>query len=63
MNELLTIGWFLWLIFSISGVFYFIELTGLCNIFPEGRRGWHFPAQLASLAFFAAAVLCNPWSN
>jgi hypothetical protein len=30
-------------------------------MFPEGQRAWHFPAQLATLAFFAAMVLCNPF--
>jgi hypothetical protein len=61
MEALKIIGWFLWLIVSIMAVFELIGFSGLTRMFPEGQRGWHFPAQLASLAFFAGAVLCNPW--
>lgn len=61
MEALKIIGWFSWLIVSIMAVFELIGFSGLTRMFPEGRRGWHFPAQLAALAFFAGAVLCNPW--
>ncbi|PRC92620.1 hypothetical protein [Solimicrobium silvestre] len=62
MSELKTISWLVWLLVSIWLVFHFIGFGGLCAMFPEGKRAWHLPAQLASLAIFAAAILCNPWS-
>lgn len=61
MDALLVIGWFVWVVFAIALVFAIVGFRGLVQMFPEGRRFWHLPAQLASLAFFAAAVLCHPW--
>lgn len=55
------IGWFLWLLLSIYIVFQFIGMHLMVSYFPEGRRWWQFPAQLASLAFFATAVLYHPF--
>lgn len=42
-------------------VFQLIGYAGLTRMFPEGKRIWNFPAQLASLAFFAMMVLLNPF--
>jgi hypothetical protein len=61
MTALLNIGWFLGFILSIATVFQLIGFAGLTRMFPEGQRAWHLPAQLASLAFFAAMILCNPF--
>ena len=61
MTAVLNIFWFLGFVLSCLTVFHFIGFTGLTNMFPEGKRGWHLPAQLASLAFFATMVLCNPF--
>lgn len=63
MSELKIIGWFIWLAFSIMLVFDVVGFRALCNFFPEGKRWWHIHAQLASLVFFALAVLCNPWTS
>lgn len=62
MEALKVIGWFIWLLLSILLVFEFVGINGICNMFPEGRRAWHRPAQFAALALFAAAAICNPWS-
>lgn len=62
MNELMVIGWIIWLIVSIRVVFSTVGLEMLVQMFPEGEPKWFLTKQLLSLAFFAAAVLCNPWS-
>lgn len=61
MEALKVIGWAAWLIFATLLVFQFVGFRTMCEFFPEGKRAWHLPAQLVALAFFAAAVLCNPW--
>lgn len=61
MTALLAIAWLAWLLVAMLAVFELIGFSGLVRMFPEGRRAWHFPAQLASLAHFGAVVLCNPW--
>ena len=61
MEALKIIGWFVWLLLSIALVFQFVGFSGICNMFPEGKRAWHLPAQLAAMTFFAAAAICNPW--
>ena len=61
MTALLTIIWFIGLILSILGVFHFVGMSGLVNMFPEGRRSWMLPAQLLSLAVFAAVVINHPF--
>lgn len=61
MEAMKTIGWLLWLLLSVLMVFEFVGYRVMLAYFPEGKRWWHFPAQVAALAFFAAAVLCNPW--
>ena len=61
MSALIAIGWFLWLCLSVVLVFHFVGMSSIVNMFPEGRRRWHLPAQLFTLAFFAAAVLCHPF--
>lgn len=62
MEALKVLGWAAWLLLSIALVFEFVSYSGLTRMFPEGRRAWHLPAQLGSLAFFAAAAICNPWT-
>jgi hypothetical protein len=61
MTALLHILWFLGFALSIHLVFMFIGFNGLTNMFPEGKRAWHFPAQLLTLVFFALMVLYNPF--
>lgn len=61
MNAFLTIMWFLGTCLSITMVFEFVGYRGLTKFFPESRRLWHLPAQLASLGFFALMVLINPF--
>ncbi len=61
MEALQTIGWFLWLLLAIALLFELVGYRAMTVWFPEGRRAWHLPAQLGSLAFFAAAVLHHPW--
>jgi polyferredoxin len=62
MEALKTIGWLVWLLFSMALVFEFVGYRSATNLFPEGRRAWHLPAQLAAMALFAAAAICNPWA-
>lgn len=61
MRALLSIGWFVWMLVAIYAVNVMHGFTGLVRMFPEGYRWWQFPAQLASLAHFAAVVLLNPF--
>ncbi len=63
MNALLVIGWFIALLLSLGAVFQFVGLRTMLEFFPEGRRWWVFPAQLASLAFFAAVVHFEPFTS
>lgn len=63
MTALYNIAWFIALILSIFGVFGCIGFRGLVNMFPEGRRWWHFPAQILALTIFAAAVLNHPFGT
>lgn len=62
MTALITIAWLVCLLVALGLVFQFVGLRAMMTFFPEGRRWWIFPAQLASLAFFAAVVLCHPFS-
>ena len=52
MTADLNILWFLGMSLSIYLVFTFIGFNGLTNMFPEGKRAWHLPAQWAALFFF-----------
>lgn len=61
MEAFLTIMWFLGTCLSTAMVFQFVGYARLTIMFPESRRLWHFPVQLASLAFFALMVLINPF--
>lgn len=61
MEPLKVIGWLAWLLLSAVLVYEFVGVRALVQMFPEGRRPWMLPAQLASLAFFAAAAICHPW--
>ena len=61
MSPLYAIMWFITLMVSICIVFRFIGIRTLIVYFPEGRRWWHLPAQLGSLAFFAVVVLNHPF--
>ena len=62
MDALIHAGWVIWLWLSIGLVFDLVGLRGLVQMFPEGKKWWLLPVQIASLAFFALAVLFNPWS-
>lgn len=62
MEALKAVGWLIWLLISVVLVFEFVGTYYLTLMFPEGRRSWHLPAQLGSLALFAAAAICNPWT-
>lgn len=62
MEALKVIGWLLMLCASMYAVFLFVGISALCNMFPEGKRGWHLPVQLVSLAVFAAVVLNHPFN-
>ena len=63
MTAVLNIAWFVGFALSIHLVFMFVGFNGLTNMFPEGKRVWHLPAQLATLIFFAGMVLCNPFTT
>lgn len=60
MDAFLAILWALGLIVSAIAVFEVVGMRLMVCYFPEGRRPWHLPAQIASLAFFAFMVLINP---
>lgn len=61
MSSLFALNWFLMLCVSVVAVFQLIGISSAVSLFPEGRRWWHFPAQIASLAIFAAVVLNHPF--
>lgn len=61
MNATIAIFWFLGLLLSICVVFEVVGLRRMVQMFPEGNRWWLFPAQLGSLAIFAALVHYNPF--
>lgn len=61
MTPIKTIVWFIFFIISLVLVFETIGLRGLVRMFPEGWRWWQFPAQLVTLAVFAAVVINNPF--
>lgn len=61
MSALLAIGWVLRLFVSVVLCLDLIGMRSMCSFFPEGRRWWMLPAQLAALAHFAAAVRFTPW--
>lgn len=63
MNALLVIAWFIALLLSIGAVFQFVGLRAMLQFFPEGRRWWTLPTQLASLACFAAVVHFQPFTS
>jgi drug/metabolite transporter superfamily protein YnfA len=56
-----VVVWFLVLLFSMHLVFEVVGLRRMVQFFPEGRRWWMLPAQLVSLAIFAAVVLNHPF--
>lgn len=61
MIAVYAIGWFLLLAVSILSVFELVGMRSMVNFFPEGRRWWQLPAQLASLGVFAAIVINHPF--
>jgi len=61
MNAITAIGWFIALIVSIMCIFSMVGMHGMVSFFPEGRRWWQFPVQLASLALFAVVVINHPF--
>lgn len=63
MVALKIIGWFVLLLLSIAAVFNLVGMRLMVGYFPEGRRWWMLPAQLLSLAVFAAIVLFHPFGG
>lgn len=63
MSNLYAIVWFLLLAFSILSVFELVGMRSMVNFFPEGRRWWQLPAQLVSLAIFAAIIINHPFKG
>lgn len=61
MTALLAIGWAFATLFSVVMIYASFSNRGLTQMFPEGRRWYHAPLRLLSLALFAALVLFNPW--
>jgi hypothetical protein len=61
MEALTAIGWAIWLIVAITALYETLGLQGICNMFPEGKRWWHFPAQCVAIGHFAAVAILNPW--
>jgi len=61
VEELKTIGWFISTLSSIWLIFAFVGMNGITDMFPEGKRWWHLPAQLGTIAFFAVMVLLHPF--
>lgn len=54
----------LWLIALAITVLMVFELVGMrlmVQYFPEGRRPWMFPSQVAAMMAFAAVVHFNPF--
>ena len=63
MSSLYAIGWLLLLAVSTLSVFELVGMRLMVNFFPEGRRWWHLPTQLVSLAIFAAIVINHPFQG
>jgi hypothetical protein len=61
MPALKVILWLGWLWISWRSVFVFVGAEDMTQMFPEGRRWWLLPSQIASLGMFAACVLCHPF--
>ena len=61
MSALGAIAWFVALLINILVIFHFVGLSGLVNMFPEGRRWWLLPSQLMSLATFAIICIYHPF--
>lgn len=61
MDALKIIGWFLWLCFAMLVLAEAGQVGAMIRMFPEGRRWWTGPAQVAAMGFFASAVLCHPF--
>lgn len=61
MQSFLIIGWFIGFVVSILGVYQFVGMHLMVSFFPEGKRWWQIPAQIVSLALFAAFVLFHPF--
>ena len=63
MISLWAIGWFIIWLLSIWFIFAFVGMSGLVNMFPEGRRWWQFPVQLASIFFFGIMCIIHPFGG
>jgi hypothetical protein len=61
MSAAYAIGWFIAILISIAAIFHLVGMRTMVAFFPEGWRAWQLPAQLASLAVFAAIVLNHPF--
>lgn len=57
---MIQILWFIGLLVSIYAIFVTVGMQGLVGMFPEGKRWWHLPSQLLSLAVFSIFVLYHP---
>ncbi|NTF18210.1 hypothetical protein G6L37_07305 [Agrobacterium rubi] len=63
MTSMYAIGWFIGMIASVWLIFHMVGFSGVTRLFPEGRRWWHLPTQLASLAPFAVLILFHPFGG
>lgn len=61
MNELISIGWFIWILVSVYLIFVFVGYVRLVQMFPEGMNWWDYPVQLLCILHFAIAVLMHPF--
>jgi len=60
-QESWVIVWIVGMLFSLVFIYMTIGYTGLCCMFPEGKRWWHTPSELLSLSFFAALIHFHPF--
>lgn len=58
-----TILWVVAALVAIRLVYRTVGIHYMVCMFPEGRRWWQLPAQMASLGFFAAVALFHPFGR
>lgn len=61
MEALLAILWFVGIVIAVMMVYEFVGAEKMVRMFPEGRRWWLFPAQMASIAFLASLAINHPF--
>lgn len=61
MDAAYAILWALWATVAIVLVDYTSSTIVLTRMFPEGRKGWHLPQHMLSMAHFSVVILLNPW--